>query len=118
LIETVLIVAAALGLALQPGSGQAPASSCRRARASDAVRTGVRFGPGALSLTARGSAGAQVLLARFSETYWSVNLGVVEGGQTVRMVVPADRSSRPWELGLSGSGRFLVCPSRAPTVGG
>jgi hypothetical protein len=125
-------LAAALGLALQPqdarprGSrstritfhGLPPRWSCRRARAAESIRTGIRFGPGMLILNASLEARAQVLLARFSEVFWSVNLGVLEGGQDVRVSVLADRSSRPWELGLSGSGRFLVCGSRLVAAGG
>jgi hypothetical protein len=112
------VLAAALGLTLEPASSKRPQSSCRAARASDAIRTGIRFGPGTLTLAPSPAARAQVLLARFSETYWSVNLGAAEGGRSVQSVIPGDRSLRPWELGLRGSGRFLVCAGGAPTTGG
>ena len=62
-----------------------------------------------LLLTARGS-GVQANLRRYASESFPFALGALPDGQPQLLRIPADRSSRPWTLELSGAGRATVCP--------
>ncbi len=103
------VLAAALGIALvrtDPAAGAG--GRCRIVTPSSDGATGLRIRRGTLSLRNLGSAGGGVLLARFADTY-PVGVGFLSPGTRASMAIPADRSSRPWRLGLIGAGRFSVC---------
>ena len=64
---------------------------------------------GSARITATGGMGATVSLRRYATDAFPVELGTVEPGHTAAVTIAADRSDRPWQLGLSGSGTARVC---------
>jgi hypothetical protein len=113
----------ALGIEL--ASEQAPpsrgqegrATRCRTVTATPAGQTGLAFGPGEITLRPRPGTSAEVLLGRFADGF-PVPLGRLRPGHASSVALPADRSPRPWRLGLRGEGRVTVCGARASTTTG
>jgi hypothetical protein len=101
-------LAAVLGLALSPASGAGPTARCRTVRATANGHTGLTLRRGAL-LSDEGGPGVEVLLGRFSDGL-PVDLGALAPGATSALAIPADSSTRPWRLGLRGSGPVRLCP--------
>jgi hypothetical protein len=96
------------------GAGQGPAGRrCRTVKASPAGATGLLLRPGEFTLKARAATKAEVLLGRFSDGL-PVDLGTLRPGPGGSLTVPADRSTRPWRLGLRGAGPVTVC--QAPSA--
>jgi hypothetical protein len=92
---------------LVQGSGR-----CRKVAATPSGETGLVLGPGEITLRPRPGGSAEVLLARFADRF-SVRLGPLGPGHASSVTLPADRSPRPWRLGLRGDGRVAVCERRA-----
>jgi hypothetical protein len=115
--ETDRVLAEALSIHLTPAAGrkgelgEGGAShkgvSCRVARASPEGETGILLGPGRVAILDPASTRPELLLARYSEEL-SVDLGALPGPDAV-LRIPADRSVRPWRLGLRGDGPVTVC---------
>jgi hypothetical protein len=113
--DKVLADALPIGLApasrVSPGAaaGRGPAGRrCRAVKASPAGATGSLLRPGEFTLKARAATGAEVLLGRFSDGL-PVDLGTLRPGPGGSLTIPADRSTRPWRLGLRGAGPVTVC---------
>jgi hypothetical protein len=102
-------MAAALGLALE--RGEAASGSCRSVGATPAGSPAVELAPGTTTLRAIAGTKARVALGRFSSGL-PVGLGFLAPGSRVSLTIPADRSSRPWHLGLVGRGRAELCTPR------
>jgi hypothetical protein len=111
------VLAEALPIRLAPASrvspgaaaGRGPAGrGCRTVKASPAGGTGSFLRPGEFTLKARAATGAEVLLGRFSDGL-PVDLGTLRPGPGGSLTIPADRSTRPWRLGLRGAGPVTVC---------
>jgi hypothetical protein len=101
-------LAVALGLELEPLSAAGPTEGCQTLRASDTGLTGVTLISGGFRLSNDGEVPAEVLLSRFASGF-SVDLGSLAPGSTVALVIPADRSTQPWTLGLTGDGAIRLC---------
>jgi hypothetical protein len=106
-------MAAALGLRLtrEPASAAAIASRCERI-ALGADPAIIELPPDGAVLRASPGSEAQVALRRYASESLPVGLGTVSAGSAESLAVPADRSSEPWELGLTGSGKVAVCERR------
>jgi hypothetical protein len=100
-------LAQALGLALHAPSGVRTVA-CQPLQASDAGYTGVTLLHGGFTLTNRSGGSVEVLLGRFAEGF-PVSLGPVEDGLKTALVIPADESPRPWNLGVVGNGPVQLC---------
>ena len=100
------VFAAVLGLKLEPGGS--PAGPCRTVPASPGAQAALELGPGKVTLASGGGADAEVKLGRFSDDL-PVDAGSLQPGSRASITIPADRSDRPWRLGLQGEGRTRVC---------
>ena len=63
--------------------------------------------PGGVLLKARGDAPRELSLRRFAAESFPVSAGTLRGSAS--LVVPTDRSSRPWQLQIGGGGRVTAC---------
>jgi hypothetical protein len=107
------VVAAALGLHLEPVSdpNPVPGSACERI-------SGTGDGPGSATVPSGGALlmslkppGAEVLVRRFSQDSWPVDLGLVPPHGAATLEIPPDRSDRPWQVSVEAGGSTLaVCP--------
>lgn len=103
-----LTIAQALGLALkspQPGSRTL---GCQRLQASQTGATGLTLLRGGFTLENQGEETVEVLLGRFSDEL-SVGLGPLPAGVKTELTIPVDAATRPWLLGLRGSGPVRLC---------
>jgi hypothetical protein len=106
-----------LGIRLGSETGSRSRSSghgvthCRTVAATSSGEPGVSLGPGEVTLRARPGASAEILLGRFADGL-PVDLGPLARARTSSLTLPPDRSSRPWRLGLRGSGNVTVCEGR------
>jgi hypothetical protein len=101
-------IAQALGLALRTPQAGARTLRCQRLRAQPDGVTGVTLLHGGFTLDNQGGEAVEVLLGRFSDGL-SVGLGPVPAGVETELVIPVDASTRPWRLGLRGSGPVRLC---------
>jgi hypothetical protein len=115
------VLVEALPIELAPASRVSPGAAagrgpvgrrCRTVKASPAAGTGSLLRPGEFTLKARAATGAEVLLGRFSDGL-PVDLGTLRPGPGGSLTIPADRSTRPWRLGLRGEGPVTVCEASA-----
>ncbi len=102
------VLASALGIALVPAPVAAPAArgGCRRLTASAAAPATMTLPAGGVAL--RADAPLQLALERFSASF-PVAAGSLTPGHRQDLAIPADRSSRPWRLRLSGAGKAQIC---------
>jgi hypothetical protein len=63
--------------------------------------------PGGAILRASGSTPHPLSLRRFAAEGFPVSVGALSGSAS--LVVPTDRSSRPWQLQISGAGHVTAC---------
>ncbi len=101
-----LTMAQALGLSLV-----APHSKARRCQtliASTTGDTGLTLLRGEFTIKNQGDSPVEVTLGRFADEF-SVNLGLVEPQVITSLQIPVDNASRPWRLGLRGSGPVRLC---------
>jgi hypothetical protein len=100
------VMAAALPVALRPGP--ANGRGCTSVTGIGAGAPIVSLPPGGASLSAPSGAGASLALRRYAGDSFPVNPGPLRG--QARLVVPTDRSSRPWQLKVDSPGPVSVCP--------
>jgi hypothetical protein len=99
------VSAAALRIALAPTANAG--SSCLGAQL-DRGPAVAAVPPGGLVIRARAD-GVQVALRRYASTTFPIALGGLPAGRRELIRIPADRSSRPWTLELTGTGEVSVC---------
>jgi hypothetical protein len=103
-----LTMAQALGLALSPP--RARDRRCQSLAASASGETGVTLLRGGFTITNQGPATVvEVMLKRFAQGDFSVNLGPLGPGVKTALTIPPDDSQRPWQLGLRGEGPIRLC---------
>ena len=100
------VMATALPVSLRPGPVPA-AGGCTTVGAGAAAPI-VSLPPGGASLTASSVAGASLALRRYAADSFPVDPGPLRG--QARLVIPTDRSSRPWQLQVNAAGPVRVCP--------
>ncbi len=105
-LEADRVLAAILDLHLAPGGGVR--GPCQNIRASQSSSTVVLLVPGTVTLQAPGRTTAKVVLGRFSDEL-PVQVGALTSRSRASLTIPADRSDRPWRLGLQGRGPVSVC---------
>jgi hypothetical protein len=105
-------LAQALGLTLGSSNATGGKLDCQTLAATSTGRTGLTLFSGDFKLTNDSATGIVVRLGRFSGEL-PVQLGYFVSGSEVSLEIPADSSSRPWELGLAGDGPVELC-STAP----
>jgi hypothetical protein len=101
------VMAAALPIALRPGP--VPSAGCTSVggTGAGAGTPVVSLPPGGAGLIAPGTAGASLTLRRYAGDSFPVSPGVLHG--QARLVIPTDRSSRPWQLKVDAPGPVRVC---------
>jgi uncharacterized membrane protein len=119
------VLAAALPVSLRPGVARpAPADaapqlvgppttrssahgSCVTVEAAAGSTPILALPPGGAILRADGSAPHALSLRRFAAEGFPVPVGALRGSAS--LVVPTDRSSRPWQLQIGGAGHLTAC---------
>jgi hypothetical protein len=104
------VMAAALGLRAGAVRRRPPLRDCRSVPTNEATPAVVTLSA-RTELRPRAGTAVNVALRRFAESF-PVELGAVPAGTWTEITVPADRSSRPWQARLSGSGVVEVCGER------
>jgi hypothetical protein len=100
------VLAAALPVSLQPEAAL-PKGSCRSVGGGGRGAAVVELPPGGVTLEPLGSTSASLRLRRYATSSFPVDLGPLRGA--ARLVVPTDRSSRPWQLRVDSSRPVSVC---------
>ena len=101
------VMAAALPIALRPGPRRAPEAvpPCGDGGSRAPI---VSLPPGGASLSAPSGGRASLALRRYAGDSFPVRPGALRG--QARLVIPTDRSSRPWQLKVDAAGPVRVCP--------
>jgi hypothetical protein len=110
-----IVLSAALPVTIETTPGSVPAAArrfCRALPGREGVPSGLPLSPGVTWIGVPAGAPAALRLRRFSDGEYPVDLGAVAGGSVARLTIPPDRSRRPWQLGVSASGRTVVCEGR------
>lgn len=108
-----LAQAEAIKLGSVPSGSDQGARRCSQLPASSAGQPVARLGPGRITLETGGpsvpgaAVSVQLLLDRFSDGL-PVALGNLQRGEPQSLVIPADRSVRPWWLGFTGVGPTVI----------
>jgi hypothetical protein len=110
LADRTLASALEIKLGAARADASTPSAVCRQVRATSTSQTGLILPPGQVNLRNRGTGEAHVWLARFSDAF-SVELGTLEPRAATSFAIPADRTARPWRLGLRGNAPITVCES-------
>ena len=101
------VMAAALPITLRPSP--APSTDgCTSVGGAGAAATIVSLPPGGASLSSSSVAGASLALRRYAADSFPVDPGTLHGQAS--LVIPTDRSSRPWQLQADARGPVRVCP--------
>ena len=104
------VFAAALGLKLGPAeSGRG--GECVAVPLGDEPRA-VAITGSTVRIEAPPAETVEVRARRYASERFPVRLGSVRGGRRAALGIVADRSTEPWELGLTGSGTARVCEVR------
>jgi hypothetical protein len=119
------VLAAALPVSLRPGGVQPPPGgspprvvgppnarssmqgSCVTVRGLAGAPPILALPPGGVILRTLGGAPRALLLRRFASGF-PASAGTLRG--TASLVIPTDRSSRPWQLQVGGGGPITACP--------
>ncbi len=101
------VLAAALPVRLEPASARA-GTGCTSVAGAGAQAPVVGVSPGeSVTLSPPAGATAALTLRRFATDSFPVDLGQLRGDE--RLVIPTDRSDRPWELRIDSSRPVSVC---------
>jgi hypothetical protein len=107
------MLANASGLQLRPATRSDQAGeACPKVPRSPTGTGGQPLQPGTYALTSTNGT-SDVRLDRFAASP-SVDLGSISPGRTATIVIPSDRSSRPWRLVALGSGGVSLCSASRP----
>ncbi|MFI5123056.1 MAG: hypothetical protein ACHQJ5_09175 [Vicinamibacteria bacterium] len=101
------VLAAALGLDVVPAE-RGGAENCAELDPAGSSAT-TELAPG--GAVVRGSPGGDVelRLRRFADATFPIGAGKIAGSESVSIAIPEDRSSRPWQLQVTGHGPVAVC---------
>jgi hypothetical protein len=94
-------------LSLKPPNSGA-IGRCQTLASSTAGDTGLTLLRGEFTMKNEGNSPVEVMLGRFSNEF-SVSLGPLDPQVSTSLVIPVDNASRPWRLGLIGSGPVRLC---------
>jgi hypothetical protein len=101
-----------LGIRLTPSASRGSGAQGHCRIASPTGRgPALPLGPGAYDLMDRSASGASLRLSRFGSVPFGT-LGTLSPGKWHSLVIPPDRSDRPWHLTMVGSGPVRVCSVR------
>jgi hypothetical protein len=89
-----------------PGASVSARGSCVTVRGVGGAAPVLSLPPGGVLLRARSGAQHDLGLRRFADSF-PVSIGTLRGAAS--LVVPTDRSSRPWQLQIAGSGPVTAC---------
>ena len=103
-----LTIAQALGLEIAPPSPGTRIVSCQSLKATRLGETGITLLHGGFEFENRGNQPVDLSIGRFSSGL-PVDFGSLEPGAPVSLYIPRDESTRPWRLGLIGSGPVRLC---------
>jgi hypothetical protein len=101
-----MVSKAALGIALQP-AGAGGQARCLVANLDSGPAQAVVPQDGFVLRAQRD--GVRAALRRYASPSFPVDLGALPAGRAELLRIPADRSSHPWMLQLSGRGQAAVC---------
>jgi hypothetical protein len=102
------VLAAALPISLRPTPGP-PKGSCTTVSGAGSDAPILDLPPGGARLSAQRGEGAILALRRYASASFPIDPGSLRGN--ARLVIPTDRSSRPWQLRLETRGPVTVCPA-------
>ena len=103
-----MVSAAALGIHLVPVDVTEPGRCATVKRGAAPAVTSI---PGDGIILRANAPGTSVRLHRYASTF-PVALGTLPARSPRRLVIPADGSSRPWSVQLTGGGPVSACPAR------
>jgi hypothetical protein len=107
------VLATALGLHLAPVPSPKPLNphGCQRLPGSGDGPGSVTLPAGGALLTSQAAPGAEILVRRFAQDSWPVDLGLIEPHERATLQIPSDRSDQPWQISVQpGGGEVAVCP--------
>ncbi len=81
---------------------------CQTLQATELGETGITLLRGGFKLENQGEGEVGLSLGRFSEGL-PVEFGSLGPDSPVSLYIPKDESTRPWRLGLTGSGPVRLC---------
>jgi hypothetical protein len=105
------VLAAALPISLQPDSLPPPRAggSCITVGGAGSEAPVLDLPPGGASLSAPRAMRASLALRRYAADSFPVELGSLR--REASLIIPTDRSSRPWQLRVDTRGPVSVCPA-------
>jgi hypothetical protein len=104
------VLAAALGLRLEPGAPPTEPRRCVRLRSPGREGTiAAELPPGGASVRAEGIGAVPVTVGRFAEDP-TAEVGRVPSGEAATLRIPPDESPKPWRASLAGARSLRVCP--------
>lgn len=101
------VMAAALPIALRAGPPPS-ARGCVEVGGAGSQTPIVSLPQGGADLSAPDGRRASLALRRYAGNSFPVSPGVLRGQE--RLIIPTDRSSRPWQLQVNAPGPIRVCP--------
>ena len=110
-----VVLAEALPVSVERGGRRpsAPGGACVRVGGGAGEnRAGLALSAGETSVETRPGSPARLRLRRFATGEFPVGLGLVPGGSTALVDIPADRADRRWRLQVTSPGGVRVCGRR------
>jgi hypothetical protein len=109
--DDVLVQSLRIGLGNSQGPGPRGAGeiarSCETVSATGSGEPGLAVGPGEFTLRAQPGLSGEVRIGRFADGL-PVSFGSL-GPEPLSLAIPADRSARPWRVGIAGNGAVSTC---------
>lgn len=102
------VLASALGVSVSPAEA-AGAEGCEMLDPAGAVAT-TDLPPGGAVVSGSPGGDLELQIRRFAADSFPIGAGTISGPDSVSIAIPADRSTRPWQLEVTGHGGVAVCP--------
>jgi hypothetical protein len=109
-----LVMGAAGGIGLRPTASARAAGGCPTLHLRPGAPKVLALPAGQVILEPSPRVTAQVSLRRFATESFPVDAGMLTG--PAELTISQDRSSRPWQLQLDGTGTVEVCGGSAPSL--